>query len=157
MPCGGIAAIAASDPTLEAKLVPDWVKNNAGWWATNQIGDADFINGVEYLINKQIIGIDNKKIKGKVPIEDVIFSPVWGVDKDKLVFVSSSFFEVYGTHGNCGFDPDSEINKWRSTTLGLNPNKADLYNEVALWNDPQNAVVVISLLYFYCISTTGFL
>ena len=76
MPCGGAAAMAASDPTLEAKLIPDWVKNNAGWWATDQIEDADFINGIEYLIKKDILGIDNKKIKGKVPIEDVIFSPL---------------------------------------------------------------------------------
>ena len=64
MPCGGDFSTAASDPTLEAKLIPDWVKNNAGWWATNQIGDADFINGIEYLIKKGILGIDNKKIKG---------------------------------------------------------------------------------------------
>ena len=42
MPCGGAAAIAASDPTLEAKLIPNWVKNNAGWWATDQIEDTDF-------------------------------------------------------------------------------------------------------------------
>ena len=53
MPCGGAAATAASDPTLEAKLVPDWVKNNAGWWATDQIEDADFTNGIEYLIDRK--------------------------------------------------------------------------------------------------------
>ncbi|SVD75206.1 uncharacterized protein METZ01_LOCUS428060, partial [marine metagenome] len=52
MPCGLAAASAASDPTLEAKLIPDWVKNVAGWWATDQIEDADFINGIEYLIKK---------------------------------------------------------------------------------------------------------
>ena len=42
----------------------NWVKNNAGWWATDQIEDADFVNGIEYLISKDIIGIDNEKIKG---------------------------------------------------------------------------------------------
>jgi len=31
---------------------------------------------------------------------------------------------------------------WRSLVLGLNPNKMDMYNEVAVWNDPQKAVVV---------------
>jgi len=142
IPCGGAAAIAASDPTLVAKLIPDWVKNNAGWWATDQIEDADFINGIEYLIKKDILGVDNKKIKGKVPITDVKFSPAWTVDKDKLVFISSSFFEVYGVNGDCLIDTDDGISKWKSTTLGLNPNKMDMYNEVALWNDPQSAVVV---------------
>ena len=55
MPCGSYAAIATSDPTLEAKLVPDWVKNNAGWWATNQIGDSAFLQGIQYLVQKGII------------------------------------------------------------------------------------------------------
>ena len=31
---------------------------------------------------------------------------------------------------------------WRSLALGLNPNKMDVYNEVAVWNDPQKTVVV---------------
>ena len=106
MPCGGAAAVAASDPTLAAKLIPNWVKNNAGWWATDQIEDDDFINGIEYLIKKSVIGIDNEKILSKVPIEYVKFSPVWTVDKNKMVFVSSSFFEVYGLNGDCLIDPN---------------------------------------------------
>jgi hypothetical protein len=156
MPCGGVAAIAASDPTLEAKLVPDWVKNNAGWWATDQIDDADFLNGIEYLIKKDILGIDNKKIKGKVPIEDVRFSPAWIVDKDKMVFVASSFFEVYGLNGDCLIDPNDGISKWKSTTLGLHPNKMDTYNEVALWNDPQSAVVVYPYFTYAAYQPQGF-
>jgi len=142
IPCGGAAATAASDPTLEAKLIPNWVKNNAGWWATDQIEDADFINGIEYLIKKDILGLDNTKIKGEISIEDVKFSPAWKVDKDKLVFVASSFFETYGLNGNCLVDPKDGISKWLSILLALNPNKMDVYNEVALWNDPQSAAVV---------------
>jgi hypothetical protein len=44
MPCGAAAAVAASDPTLEAKLIPNWVKSIAGWLGTEQIEDVDFIN-----------------------------------------------------------------------------------------------------------------
>jgi hypothetical protein len=156
MPCGGAASVAASNPTLAAKLIPDWVKNNAGWWATDQIEDADFINGIEYLIKKDILGMDNKKIKGKVPIEDVKFSPAWGFNKDKLVFISSSFFEVYGVNGDCLIDSNDGISKWKSTTLGLNPNKMDTYNEVALWNDPQSAVVVYPYFTFAAYQSQGF-
>ena len=155
MPCS-VTAIAASDPTLNAKLIPDWVKNNAGWWATDQIGDADFINGIEYLIKTTILGIDNEKIKGKISIEDVKFSLDWAVDKDKLVFVSSSFFEIYGVNGNCLIDSNSGINKWKSNSLGLNPNKMDTYNEVALWNDPQHAVVVYPYFTYAAYQPHGF-
>ena len=156
MPCGAVAAIAASDPTLEAKLIPDWVKNNAGWWATDQIEGADFLNGIEYLIKKDILGIDNKKIKGKVPIEDVRFSPAWTVETDKMVFVSSSFFEVYGINGDCIIDPNDGMSKWKSTTLGLHPDKMDEYNEVALWNDPQSAVVVYPYFTYAAYQPQGF-
>ena len=156
MPCGIAAATAASDPTLMAKLIPNWVKNNAGWWATDQIEDADFINGIEYLIKKDILGIDNTKMKGKVPIEDVKFSPAWTVDKDSMVFVSSSFFEVYGANGDCGIDPTDGLSKWLSTMLALNPNKMNQYNEVALWNDPQNAVVVFPYFTYAAYQSQGF-
>ena len=156
MPCGGAAAIAASDPTLNAKLIPNWVKNNAGWWATDQIRDVDFINGIEYLINNDILGIDNKKIKGQVSIDDVKFSPAWTVDKDKMVFVASSFFEVYGLNGDCLIDPNDGISKWKSNMLALNPNKMDMYNEVAVWDDPQNAVVVYPYFTFAAYQPQGF-
>ena len=124
----------------DTKSVPDWIKNNANWWSENLIGDTDFINGLQYLIEYKIIKIDNKKILGKAPLEDIKFSDSWQVNKNLLVFVQSSFFELYGTHGNCVMDGDSKV--WKSLLIGLNPNKLDIYNEVAVWNDPQKAVVV---------------
>ena len=124
----------------DTKSVPDWIKNNAIWWSENLIGDIDFINGLQYLIEHKIIKIDNKKILGKVPLEDVKFSSSWTIDKNFLVFVQSSFFEIYGKYGDCVIDGDSKV--WRSLSLGLNPNKMDMYNEVAVWNDPQKTVVV---------------
>jgi len=35
--------------------IPSWVGNNAGWWATGQIQDSDFVSGIEYLITEDII------------------------------------------------------------------------------------------------------
>jgi hypothetical protein len=37
--------------------IPDWVRNNAGWWADDQIADADFVSGIQYLISKGIMTI----------------------------------------------------------------------------------------------------
>ena len=51
-----------SQTISSAKLVPDWVKNNAKWWSEDLIEDTDFVNGIEYLVKKQIIGLDHKKI-----------------------------------------------------------------------------------------------
>jgi len=124
----------------DTKSVPDWIKNNASWWSDNLIDDIDFINGLQYLIEYKIIKIDNKKILGKIPLEDIRFSSSWQTDKNFLVFVQSSFFEIYGVYGNCIMDGGEQV--WKSLLLGLNPNKMDMYNEVAVWNDPQKTVVV---------------
>ena len=62
-----------SQTTSSAEMIPDWIKNNASWWSDNLIDDIDFINGLEYLIKHKIVKIDNKKILGKVPLEDIIF------------------------------------------------------------------------------------
>jgi len=35
--------------------VPAWIKNNAGWWATDQIDDSSFLQGIQYLVQKGII------------------------------------------------------------------------------------------------------
>jgi len=124
----------------DTKSVPDWIKNNANWWSENLIDDVDFINGLQYLIEYKIIKIDNKKILGTVSLEDIKFSSSWSVDKNFLVFVKSSFFEIYGKYGDCTSDGGNQV--WQSLALGLNPNKIDMYNEVAVWNDPQKTVVV---------------
>jgi len=144
-----------SQTISSAKLVPDWVKNNAKWWSEDLIEDADFVNGIEYLIKKQIISIDNKKILGNVPLEDVTFSSSWQINKNYLVFASSSFFEIYGKSGDCVVSDKGNL-IWRSLSLALNPNKMDMYSEVAVWNDPQKTVVVYPFLTFSAYNEPGF-
>ena len=43
--------------SVDAANVPDWVKNNAGWWAQDQIDDAAFVSGVQYMIEQGIINV----------------------------------------------------------------------------------------------------
>jgi len=143
-----------SQTSSSAEMIPDWIKNNASWWSDNLIDDIDFINGLQYLIKHKIIKIDNKKILGQVHLEDIRFSPSWQVDKDHLVFVQSSFFEAYGVYGHCITEGDNQA--WGSIMLGLNPNKLDIYNEVAVWNDPQKTVVVYPYFTFVAYIEPGF-
>ena len=37
--------------------IPSWIKNNAGWWATDQIDDSSFLLGIQYLIKEGIMVI----------------------------------------------------------------------------------------------------
>ena len=148
MPCGRLG-------TSPTESVPDWIKNNAMWWSEDLIEDTDFINGIEYLIKIRIISIDNKKIVGNVPLEDITFSPAWQVNKKFMVFVQSSFFEIYGTHGDCVLEYSGNVS-WRSLSLGLNPNKMDKYNEIAVWDDPQKTVVVYPYFTYAAYNEPGF-
>ena len=42
-------------PGAFAENIPNWIKNTAGWWATNQIDDSSFLQGIQYLIKEKII------------------------------------------------------------------------------------------------------
>jgi len=37
--------------------IPDWIKNNANWWADDQISDDDFASGIQFMIKQSIIVI----------------------------------------------------------------------------------------------------
>ncbi|MDE1863534.1 MAG: hypothetical protein KGI33_11570 [Thaumarchaeota archaeon] len=37
--------------------IPSWVRNNAKWWSQGQMGDSDFIQGVQFLIKQGIMKI----------------------------------------------------------------------------------------------------
>jgi hypothetical protein len=45
--------------------VPDWIRNNAGWWAQGTIGDSDFVKGLEYLVNKKIINVSQVDVESQ--------------------------------------------------------------------------------------------
>ena len=37
--------------------IPNWIKNNAGWWADGSIDDNSFVQGIQWLINEGIMKI----------------------------------------------------------------------------------------------------
>ena len=37
--------------------IPEWIKNNAGWWADGQIDDDAFVSGIQFLIKEKILQI----------------------------------------------------------------------------------------------------
>jgi hypothetical protein len=44
-------------PEQKSISIPDWVRNNAGWWSNGQISDSDFASGIEYMIKERIIQV----------------------------------------------------------------------------------------------------
>ena len=37
--------------------IPDWIKNNAGWWADGLIDDTSFVSGIQWLISNGIVSV----------------------------------------------------------------------------------------------------
>ena len=153
--------------TSATNRVPDWVKNNAGWWAGDLIGDNDFLNGIKYLINKGIILVsvsDNQKEpttmtapNSAMLFEGVMISNYWKFLKDLnlpspiLQPISSilkipndesvqSIFDAYGVRNDSTTVDGNVI--WGTPVFGLNVGQLENYNTIAIWDDPQKAAVV---------------
>ncbi len=71
--------------TVDASSIPDWVKNNAKWWADGSISESDYISSLQYLINQGILSIP-------IPIIEVIAasSPVSDADRAQSIVVRFS-------------------------------------------------------------------
>ena len=49
--------------------IPEWIKNNARWWAEGKIYDASFIAGIEWLISNGIITVSSSEQGTKIGYE----------------------------------------------------------------------------------------
>ncbi len=45
-----------------AEPIPDWIRNNAAWWAEGSITQEDFISGLQFLIQKDILKVPQTKV-----------------------------------------------------------------------------------------------
>lgn len=50
-----ISTLFSNSSFAQENQIPFWIKNNANWWANDQISDTDFLKGIEFLINKKIL------------------------------------------------------------------------------------------------------
>ena len=44
--------VISNDIVSQDNKIPDWIKNNAGWWADGQIDDGSFVQGIQFLIKE---------------------------------------------------------------------------------------------------------
>src|SRR5690242_8983142 len=53
-----LATLLFSTKSLADELqIQPWIKNNAKWWSEGQIGDNDFVKGIQYLIQSGIMKV----------------------------------------------------------------------------------------------------
>ena len=61
-------------PNVFGEYVPTWVKNTAGWWASDQIDDSSFLQGIQYLIKEGIMVIPPTEMLESSQSQEV---PTW--------------------------------------------------------------------------------
>ncbi len=54
--------------------VPDWIRNNAEWWAIGEINDSTFVSGIEFMLENDIIRISSISPSGNVSDDEI---PSW--------------------------------------------------------------------------------
>ena len=69
-------------PNVSAEnSIPSWIKNNAGWWSNDKITENEFLTGIEYLINNDIIVItdipDSEKPELSIDFSYTNLVPDW--------------------------------------------------------------------------------
>ena len=49
--------VQSSSPPTPSAEIPGWIKNNAEWWSSGQIDDNSFVQGIQWLIENDIMRI----------------------------------------------------------------------------------------------------
>lgn len=52
-----IESVKQNSDSVQSQI-PDWIRNNAKWWAEGQITDADFVKGIQFLAQQGIITVN---------------------------------------------------------------------------------------------------
>ncbi len=69
-----IGILLTQTVSSQEDTIPDWIKNTAGWWASDQIPDSAFLQGIQYLIKEEIIIIHSTEASESSQPQEV---PTW--------------------------------------------------------------------------------
>ena len=69
-----IGIILIPNSSAQEAVIPSWIKNNAGWWADDQIPDSAFLQGIQFLIKEGIMVIPSTETISSSSSQEV---PAW--------------------------------------------------------------------------------
>ena len=50
-------SVTVEKESTQEKVIPNWIRNNAAWWADGSIDDQTFVSGIEFLIEDRIMSV----------------------------------------------------------------------------------------------------
>ena len=60
----GVLTIFGFDPQgeqIDDILIPDWIRNDANLWQDDKISDSEFLDGIDYMLEKQILAVSEQE------------------------------------------------------------------------------------------------
>ena len=75
------ASVAFSQNAEAQILIPDWIKNNAAWWAEGSVDDQTFLNAIEFLVENGIINVSSDEQSLDVDKLTIGFIPIEKADE----------------------------------------------------------------------------
>ena len=57
----GLARAEFPIAIISQDAMPDWIRSNAKWWCNGSISDGEFLRGIEYLVNHNVIRVSEKQ------------------------------------------------------------------------------------------------
>ena len=81
-----ITGFEPENKMVKTILIPEWIRNNANWWSTDQISDSEFLEGINYLFEKQIVHVPQRTImiESQWQIPSWIKNPVGWWSEEKI-------------------------------------------------------------------------
>ncbi len=77
----GVATIPLAQNAQAESLIPDWIKANAGWWSEGTLDDETFLNGIQYLLENNIIEVSSESKSVDIDTLTIGFIPVEKADE----------------------------------------------------------------------------
>jgi len=107
--------------SLAENQIPDWVRFNAKWWAEGKISDDDYIAGLEFLINENIIKIKNLESILKTQKTNVVGSCINCSDYNGDGYIDIAIGSPGATIGE--YASAGTVNVIYGSSNGLDPEK----------------------------------
>ncbi len=143
----GQLGYAQTSSDVTTHLVPSWIKHNALKWSQQEISDTDFINGMRWLVEHQII-----------PVEDIVETEDSSIMPDSVKKIAYAW--------SSGQVPDIEFIHGieylvRHGVIELDDNFVsqvgqDRLAQVSVQNDAKKSVVIIPVFTASAYSEHGF-
>ena len=116
----GVTASLTFVSAEENYSIPTWIKNSAKWWGEGLIGDSDFISGIKYLIENDIMIIkQDSNYQPSIMIEQETGIPV----EYNVIFMTSSDNCTWEEFGKMHFY--NEVTYYYLQEWGLEPTYVD--------------------------------